>query len=79
MFNLLKEYISLKIREASFQDILKQVEDENENEDENNPDDAQQGTKIGSETENFKLLSDMGEPHDPLKTIINNQKRSETK
>lgn len=77
MFNLLKEYILLEIKEASFQDILSQIKDENENEneDENNPDDEQQGTEI----ENFKILNNMGVPYNPLKAITNNQKRSETK
>ena len=75
MFNLLKEYILLEIKKASFQDILSQIKDENENEDENNPDDMQQGTEI----ENFEILNNMGVPYNPLKTITNNQKRSEIK
>ena len=73
MFNLLKEYITLKIKEASFQDILNQIKDENENEDKNNSVEKQSDIKSKPDTNDLKILKNMSIPHNRFK---NDQKQT---
>ena len=73
MFNLLKEYISLKIKEASFQDILDQIISSNEKEDENNSVEKQTNIKSKPNADDLKILKNMSIPHNRFK---NDQKQN---
>lgn len=79
MFNLLKEYILLEIKEASFQDILDQIISNNEKEDEESPNDTtatQKDLETNPVTSDLEILKNMGKTHDRFKNFKNDQKQN---
>jgi hypothetical protein len=75
MFNLLKEYILLEIKEASFQDILDQIISSNEKEDEKNPNATQKDLEANPVESDLEILKNMGKTI-RNKIIKNDQKQN---
>ena len=69
MLSLLKEYILLEIKAASFQSILNKVRDENEAE--NDSSNHEPDAEPDSDKRDLNVLMNMSIPHNPLKTINN--------
>ncbi len=67
MFNLLKEYILLEIKEASFQDILDQIVSSKEKEDKENPNADQKDDESNPVKSDLEVLKNMGKTHNRFK------------
>lgn len=67
MFNLLKEYILLEIKKASFQDILDQIISSNDKEDEKKSNTTQKDEVPNPAKSDLEILKNMGTTHNRFK------------